>query len=393
MRDRNISASILGIIGMAAWMLFILGCLQWSSWSPDNSKVLFPFAYPSGKHIGVALYDRTARTVSPILIQDMEQHGDHPIPQAQWAAAGSQIVAAIFENDDLDFLVWSLQPGVPIRQIHAGRFATDSALPFPVGPFPELRGSLYFNDTEAIVRVDLASGTVQRNYMQDPTYGALFALKDQLYYSRQVAKRTSSSDPWTIEFGTVDLTNLTPHPLYEFRFQDFEPELHMVASHPDGQRFAMVAMGEKRDSILLFGQQGFEQVVNARGLPDHFRYGNLQWSKDGSVIYAAIFTTTNNDPQRIQYSVAEISLQEKPTHVTSVCEFRSSHDVDPNFLDISLSPDGKMIATTPAVFGTETISEEDRVLFLINMQSTPRRIIRIPVPISETAQVITVTGE
>ncbi len=60
MKERNGLKVMLGIVGLLAWMAYILACR--ASWSPDGSKVLFPYYNPEAEETGVAL--GTARVTS-----------------------------------------------------------------------------------------------------------------------------------------------------------------------------------------------------------------------------------------------------------------------------------------------------------------------------------------
>jgi len=69
MSQRSWLYPFLGIAGLAAWLLFILACTGWPSWSPDGSRILAPYVDTAKKQNGIALYDlkaHSARSISGV---------------------------------------------------------------------------------------------------------------------------------------------------------------------------------------------------------------------------------------------------------------------------------------------------------------------------------------
>jgi hypothetical protein len=68
----------------------------------------------------------------------------------------------------------------------------------------------------------------------------------------------------------------------------------------------------------------------------------------------------------------------QPSHQSDLSDF----DHDNLFLSmpISLSPDGSMIAATPANVEKDSFDAADRALFLVDIRRPTRRVTRIPFP-------------
>src|SRR5438105_4563989 len=99
MDKRNPLHVVLGIIGLAAWLLYVLAC---ASWSPDSSKILFPYCDPETHQSGVALFDRNIGTVNSVFAQPIESCtiGDYAPMKARWSSDGSHAIVTWFEEKD-----------------------------------------------------------------------------------------------------------------------------------------------------------------------------------------------------------------------------------------------------------------------------------------------------
>jgi 3D (Asp-Asp-Asp) domain-containing protein len=78
----------LTVVGFAAWLLYVLGC---ASFSPDDSKVLFPSNDPKTGGLVVAMYDRTARTTRALAALPVtgNPHDDQFCFRTGWTADGT----------------------------------------------------------------------------------------------------------------------------------------------------------------------------------------------------------------------------------------------------------------------------------------------------------------
>ena len=360
----------LGIVGMVAWMLFILGCIGWSSWSPDSSKVIFPCTDAGAHLMAIALYDRRTKIVSPIFVQSAETDKQLPLLQAQWATDGERIVVTVAEESDVDVFVSGVRLGVPSLQVHLGKVTE------VYSPIPEIGGVLYVLQDKEILSVHLRTGNLRRNSSKGAPYEVLFAADSRLFYAK-----FTDDDKHALEIGAIDLADFHSSPLFQFKASDLKVQL-LARPQVKGHRFAVVAQGVDTDSILIFNEKGLEQTLHPADLPNQFRIGNLQWSTDGRTLYSGMVTPSTKS---WHYSLAEFSLDGKGSRVTPLFTIKDedangSGDTDDGqfLIDISLSPDGRTVATTPALFDPESMSEKDRALFLIDVRDPHRRVTRVP---------------
>src|ERR1039458_10130907 len=93
-KTRNIT---LALVGLLALSIYILAC---TSFSPDDTKILYPaFDAPSGA-IGLAVYDREARSSEMLFLPVGYESGESNIVtaasilRAEWLANGRDIVVA-----------------------------------------------------------------------------------------------------------------------------------------------------------------------------------------------------------------------------------------------------------------------------------------------------------
>lgn len=383
---RNLLHPVLGIIGMVGWMLYILACTQWPSWSPDSSKVIFPYRRATGKYAGVALYEKTAGTVRPMFIRPLDKDEDFPILQSQWALNGKDIIITLLEKQTLDIFIMRAEPGGPIRNVTVRDLESD--LP---GPFPELDGAMYFIDKQSLISMEIATGRIQRHELHEQDVSLLFAKDGELFYNKEEKSDQTPSDQTTFEIGSIDLSEFTLHKLFQFNPRDWKLESPRDASSESlSPLFATVADRDQNAPILVFTRRGLQRVVAPRDLPEKFAFESLQLSNDGTSVYVAMVTPTS-DIHVWQHSLAEISLEGKASRITPICQIKNKNNEDMSqqgVLELSLSPDGQTVAVTPATLDAEYIEEKDRALFLIDLSGAERQISKIPAPISEVPQKI-----
>lgn len=109
MKVQPLSSGILSLTALAALVVFIIAC---TSFSPDDSKVLFSTYDPEAQAYGVGLYDRSTRTTTTLFVPQEHQsdssRGEPALIRAQWLADGRHILVSWgrdVEDDDLDLAV------------------------------------------------------------------------------------------------------------------------------------------------------------------------------------------------------------------------------------------------------------------------------------------------
>ena len=156
---------ILSFTALAALVICVLAC---TSFSPDDSKVLYPTYDPQAQEYGVGLYDRSTRTTTTLFVPQQRpsdpSDGEPALIRSQWLADGRHILVSWgrdVQHDDLDLAVLPYGHVGPTRLIHLeGLDDGVSQMRMPLataGGLLVLRG-----ESNVLVRVDLLTGEISQ---------------------------------------------------------------------------------------------------------------------------------------------------------------------------------------------------------------------------------------
>ncbi len=384
MKERNGLKVMLGIVGLLAWMAYILACR--ASWSPDGSKILFPYYNPEADEAGVALYDRNTGETRSIFVEADVDGPDDFYLLAQWEHDGARAILTLMGGgrDKLNVLL------LPVRSEKPGQEFTlpkpeDSVLYLPL---PEVAGNLYIG-TEYLARLNLETGETEIRELEEGREVVLTGHSGRIFYHGPVLEQEERSEEnrpeaASFEIGVLDPESLTFQPLFELRGGQLEANgieeiIPFLALEPHGSRIAIVGKGEERDTILVCTKAGLQKVVVPELPVERYRLGNLQWAPDGKTIYAAVLTPTEEKGVE-QYSVGEIPVDGRPAQLVPIARIHSDDLDTPIILQIALSPDGTTIATTTGYVAKKFIDREDRALYLVDVQDPGRKVTKVPLP-------------
>ncbi len=378
MSERSWRHPLLGIAGLAAWVVFILGCTGWPSWSPDGAKVIAPYSDPSAGQGGIALYDLKARSARVLFAQLAEEKS--PIPAyAQWESDGRRaIIVAAIARDSLQVTLLPLDSGKPARQFVLRERSDD----LPVLPLAQLGKVLYLGG-KRLSALNLETG----------------AQVDQPLEGREVYLSTDGTRLLYVlnlgagdaEFGTVDPAGLGLRPLFKVTAAQLEargfPDAEvypMVAPQPGGSRLAVRVKGKTHDAVAILGPHGLETILKPDfGVPNA-RIGFPQWAPGGKLLYLPVAAQVG--PGKGQYWVAEVSLAGGSARMTKIVSFNARKDWEDMFpltLQVSLSPDGSTLATTTASLDEGFLTPEtQRALYLVDLRDPGRAVTSIPAPLA-----------
>jgi len=375
MSQRNWLHPLLGIAGLVAWLLFILGCTGWPSWSPDGSRVLAPYSDPAARQAGIALYDLKARSARSIFVQRAEEKDPNPA-YAQWENDGQRAIVAGIARDSLRVTLFPLDSSQPARQFVLGERGNDQ----PVLPIPQLGKVLYVGG-KRLSALNLETG----------------AQVDQPLDGREVYLSTDGTRLLYIlnlgagdaEFGTVVPADLSLHPLFKVTAAQLEArglpggEVYpQVAPEPHGSRLAVRVKGKSQDAIAILAASGLETILKPDFGVQNARIGFPQWAPGGKLLYLPVAAQVG--PGKGQYWVAEVSLEGGPVRMTKVAPFNARKDWEEMFpltLQVSLSPDGSTLATTTASLDEEFLTPETkRALYLVDLRDPERTVTSIAAP-------------
>lgn len=388
---------ILLVVGMVAWMIFILACVGGPAWSPDGSQILFAYRDVENSRTAVALYDRVTRTTTTIFAQPAAKEGQLAL-QPQWQKDGTRAFIAMYQYNAgssdtfCELISIPVKSNMPLQAYALG--ITEGCL--AVLPLPELDGKVYFGGDD-LRWVDLTTGEIEHRTIQDKV-GSLSEHDGQLFYLRKISRSVGNAEDKKpaedgMEFGRIDLKDFTLKPSFslwesETTALGVKEDLSPVFWETNGSRMAMIGPTDNSDKILLLEEgKGIARAL----VPDlgvkAYRLGNLVWSHDGKTMYASAITKGERE-NSYDYWLAEIPVAGTPGRLTKIAPIRAEMNMsDDEFtsqfrvsMQVSLSPDGTWIAAAPAVLAKDTLAERDRALFLIDVRDPARPVTRIPIP-------------
>jgi hypothetical protein len=242
------------------------------------------------------------------------------------------------------------------------------ALSFPLA---EAGGSLYIPG-DALVRLDLATGDVESEPFDGGRDVLFFARADTVHYAREVK-------PEGVEIGRVDTEKLALKPAFTLRKEDHGEVAPLLAFSPDGKQMALPAKKSGKNSLLILAGGGVRKSIPLELPPDTCDVGNLEWSPDGTTIYAALLWD-KRDSNVAQLGFGEITLATGTVRVVPMVRASKSAEPEPSFLffQIALSPDGKTLAFAPTFLELE--DPKDAALHLVDLTKPDRTVTRIAAP-------------
>jgi hypothetical protein len=371
----------LGAIGVLAWTLYLLGC-GWTAWSPDGRQVL---ALRQGVH-EVSAFSVDVRAGTTKLLASVSP-ADESFTSGQWDRSGKRVllVRAVPKRGS-SVLVVPVGASAPTRELLIDHGDTAEPARFPP-PYPQLGAELFVPGGK-LQRVNLDTGAIasRKGFGGDKAGAVLFQRGERVGYvaflenevavgevdRTDLSLRKGYGVPWTaLGFEGASSAD-APEPLVASSTGAMEPEaasstqarpttqarsnieaIPFVAAATSGDlvAFTILGKGSGPDRIVVLGRSGVERILTP-SLPARHLLGNLQWSRDGRTLYAAVLGPSEEEGV-VQFSAALIAAQDAgaprliPVARLRVPEARGDDQGGwPYALQISLSPDGRALAAS-----------------------------------------------
>jgi hypothetical protein len=397
----------LAVIAVLGFLAYLLACRP--AWSPDGSKVLFPYASEERGKAGVVLYDRDLKKATSIFATPFE---NGPGILAQWDQRGDAAIVICYSADSESdeparIHVLPIQADAPKRL-----YRVKTKISWLGMSFPQVGNSIFLDGND-LVQLNLDDGTVKRILVAEG--GIALVQHDQsIFYLKQKPppKDTQAAntdgegerdadegaaaddhgdspvpeeEPPRIdngspkyEVGTLDPESLRLSAFATLRLEKNEEVFPYFAVSPDGLSLAFVCQRDRQFRLRFIRNKKTQESLPVKLATERYGFGNLQWSRDGKTIYAA---AGEKAPGRsgVRFGIAEIDPEKGVTKFTPVILARDNNPADAvGFFQIRLSPDGNTVA---ASMGYLDMGVGDHFLFLVDLGSPDRKVTKVPIPL------------
>jgi hypothetical protein len=379
-KTRNL---VLALTGLLALSIYILAC---TSFSPDDTKVLYPAFDTASGAVGMAVYDREARRSEmlfvPIAFDAAQSNAVAPtLARAEWLGDGRQIVIAWAGGKDGEDLHLALIPWgarVPIRLFHLPGLK-DSAFTL-VTPLCLVGERVFFTAApKGVVRIDLNTGELARHEFADarqdvalypaPGGAGVFYIEEQEPPGKGVTFGRLNPD----DFSRTPLSVIT-NEIADKSFFAYDKEGNTVA-------FPEHVGGAERLVVLRQGKPIFTRSLGAAG--EELAFGNAGFSFKGDALWAT-FQKKLKGTNQVAYGLVEIPLSDAPLRETILIPAaEASDDASTFYFQAAVSHDGKTaaIATTYLACASKEFKPEDCALFFVDLSDPNRKVTKVPLPL------------
>jgi hypothetical protein len=388
MKITSIRNPLLALIAVGALLAFILAC---SSFSPDDSKVLYPTIDPVSGVTAVAVYDReTGRSETCFIPFGLDVGADEPQPlllRPQWLAGGREIAVAWpwvgsggeAEEDGLNLAVLPISGDGPTRLLQFPEL-TDT-LERILYPLPIAGSGLFLPDRETneVIRFDLLTGTLQRlPGMMDLVLLPTSRADRLLYLGRD-------EDAEAMEVGWMQTDTGRRTLLFQSAPLDLGPDEDFFAVSLDGRRFAYLDKDGEEPVCRLRERDRPDRILSLGPSAKDLTFGHATFSPDGEVLFISIlapFSEEEGRPGGLGFLEVPVNGLEVRRTILVPNTRKADYDT-PAYFEIGLSGDGQLLAAASTYYAYEqdVLSAETCALFLVDLTDPQRAFTKVPVPL------------
>ena len=374
----------LALTGLLALSLYILAC---TSFSPDDTKVLYPAFSGTNGSLGIASYDRVTRRSEmlflPSTLSDEDTSGPSPqYVRGQWLANGHRVVAGWMGNESDDVLHLAslpFQTAGPVRWfVISGKDLSKSM----VLPLPIVGDRAFLVDfTNRIVRLDLQTGAVTRHLIgKEDSEWTLYAAPD----GRGIFYLEGRKAPEGRVFGRLDPETFAVAPLITIT-NVIDNGVSFTYSL-DGTKLAFVDKSGDAERLVVLERGKLEVILPLPAGGKKFCLGMGIFSRTANNLIFA-FRRQKEDGSSHEFGLIEIPLNGGPRRETVILPAVSlgAGDVQSSefYFQIGFSHDGKTaaVASTYLASMDEEFKAEDCALFFVDLSDPNRRVTKVPIPL------------
>jgi hypothetical protein len=381
--------SKLAIIGLGALFVYILAC---TSFSPDDSKVLYITTDPKTGMTAVAVYDRKSAK-SDVLFEPPLSHdvtdptaAKAAIMRPQWLDGGHNILAAWLPggNDSekpLNIAVLPFDRSSPARTFQLSGLGPDGGSGIYLWPLPVVGSSLFLNgSSNSILRLNLETGEIHRQTNAQQLLLLPSPDNDRLFYLG------GGDDPQSPgEFGLLNPETFTRTPLFKINDTNIS-EMSIVLSR-DAKRLAYQPDDYPPRLVHLLESGQPARTLSLASLGESTEVMIRCFSPGGDTLYGSFSDSSGGT--NVAYGFVEIPLDGSTIRKTTLIS-----DVEGGYKDmfesfqIDVSHDGRTLAVESLWLGysVHPIKAGDCALFLVDLAHPQHKITKVPIPLPPVDQ-------
>ena len=382
-KTRNAALALVGVLALS---IYILAC---TSFSPDDTKVLYPaFDAPSGA-IGMAVYDREARGSEMLFLPVDYDTGESNIVtapsilRAQWLANGRDIVVAYSAGDNSS----SDREGLSVALIPWG-----ARKPIKLFRVPDVKevGQLFMlplciagervllrTGSKGVARLDLRTGALTGHEFEDAKGEiSLYPAPDGagVFYFE-----TGGQPEQKTVFGRLNPNDFSRTPLMVFTNQVRDQS---VVAYDKAGRVLAILGGDAETNELLVLRDG--QPIFTRALETHGQercFGNAILAASGKALWATFRQAKGTNA--MAYGLMEIPFSDAPPReLTLINDAPQEDEPAVYYFQAAISHDGKTaaIASTYLACTEKEFKPADCALFLVDVSDPKWKVTKVPIP-------------
>ena len=385
MKTSTRNQSLLAALGLASLAVYVLAC---TSFSPDDSKVLFPAIDAKSGDIGVSVYDRKSGFTEQVFVASVIPSGSKDrtpvLLRPQWISDGKSILVAWGHGERDHVLNFALLPFA--RRGPTRTFEMElkrDAMEILSNPLAVVGNRLFLiPEPDLLLRLDLETGEVRTNQFSGRNAGLLPSPNgDQILYATESQGQANIS-----EVGWLNPETFARTPLPQFKPEHMQHE-GVLAVSPDGKRIAIVTANSNKLEVCVTRAGDTEKRVS-QDLPlKQIKLGIACFAPRQDVVYASY---ANDDETNSCLGLLEIPLGGGPARCTPLLTRLDGIDKeDLMYFQIGLSHDGKTAAvcSTYLALADQPIAKpDDCALFFIDLASPERKVTKVPLPMPKNPE-------
>jgi hypothetical protein len=383
-RTRN---AVLALTGVVALTLYILAC---TSFSPDDTKVIYPAFDGPGGAVGIAVYDRETGRSEPLFVPIGYENGitntvKPRLVRAQWLADGQSITVAWPGGGDAggDGLYLALLPWrarAPIRLFELP--SIEKSASGLMQPLCIVGDRVFIVETNRqILRLDLKTGELVRHELDEEwDQVALLPAPDGTgvfcFGEREEGRTVGRLDP-----GSFAITSI-------MTFTNKAAQGSFLAIDRRAQRFAFAQENSDQCELVVLekGAPVFTRLLGAKG--EKWAFGSALFTPRGDALCAS-FQRTAQSRKGADYGLVEIPLNSDAVRQVMLLSTPESGDEnDARIFQAGISHDGSTAAVASTYLACQNgdFKAEDCALFLIDLKDPKWKVTKVAIPMPARRQ-------